>query len=388
MALKILFIVAEYYPATAGGAEHQARLQAEELVARGHDVTVVLPNYARLPSRDINGVHVIRTWLGPRPRRTLHDTRFLLYLLRTVRSYDVVHVHHNRPGQLGLLAGLLMHRRVFYKITSAPGPEGRFATARTGLTSFLPEYWYLFAAARVQALAPFVAAHLLAGGVRKSAIRSIPNGLDSHSFFPAAGPEAKRAARIRADLPPDSFLFLFAGRLVQSKGVEELLAAWRSLAVEPAPGLVLAGAAANSRMGPIETLPGLTIRNWTDNIVDYYQAADVFVLPSFREGMSNAVLEAMACGLPVIVSPAGAADGLVQDGVNGLVVPAGNVPALRQAMLKLIHNPELRQRLGAAAAETAASYSITSVVSQIEEQYIAMIAERRHPPWARILGAP
>jgi glycosyltransferase involved in cell wall biosynthesis len=73
------------------------------------------------------------------------------------------------------------------------------------------------------------------------------------------------------------------------------------------------------------------------------------------------------------------ADGLVTDGANGLVVPAGDVDGLRKAIERICRDSTLRARLSAAAFESVAAYSISSVVSQIEEQYYEMLAER--PRW-------
>jgi glycosyltransferase involved in cell wall biosynthesis len=90
----------------------------------------------------------------------------------------------------------------------------------------------------------------------------------------------------------------------------------------------------------------------------FYQRADVFVLPSQNEGMSIALLEAMACGLPVVVTDTGGTEELVREGVNGHVVPWSDVPALTEALTALMADTELRPRMGAASRKVAEQYTL------------------------------
>jgi glycosyltransferase involved in cell wall biosynthesis len=95
----------------------------------------------------------------------------------------------------------------------------------------------------------------------------------------------------------------------------------------------------------------------------FYHAAGIFVLPSRSEGMPNAVMEAMSCGLPVVVTNAspGPLD-LVKDGETGLVVQAGHPDALARAIELLARNPTLRQRLGDAARKRVSEYELSNVM--------------------------
>ena len=94
------------------------------------------------------------------------------------------------------------------------------------------------------------------------------------------------------------------------------------------------------------------------------------MLPSRKEGLSNALLEAMASGLPSVVSDIPGNVAVVRDGVEGLVVPAGDVAALAEAMVKLYRSPELRDRMGSAARKTIeARFTISAVAEQLEAAY-------------------
>jgi glycosyltransferase involved in cell wall biosynthesis len=97
----------------------------------------------------------------------------------------------------------------------------------------------------------------------------------------------------------------------------------------------------------------------------------VFVLPSRREGLPVALLEAMACGLPCIASRLhGSTDAIIEDQVNGVLVPAGDVPAFASAIAELINDPQRRARLGSAARATiVAEYSSASIADRWLDVY-------------------
>jgi glycosyltransferase involved in cell wall biosynthesis len=377
--LRVLFVTLDYSPGVAGGAEHQAQLQAEDLGRRGLAVTVVCPNFSGSGSGAINGVEVVRLRPGARLRQfaPFSGPRIFLHLMRHMRNFDVVHVHTTGAiGFLALLAGRLQGRRVYYKVTVALAGEKRSLIEKW---LHLPPRRYrgLRMAARVQALTMQMREELIAARVDPATIALIPNCVDADGFRPV-DLETKLAAKRRLGLDEATPLFLYAGRFARSKGIHVLLTAWKSLRHDVEAGLVLVGAVTGGRAAiPIPTEPGLVVRDWTSDIRSYYQASDFFVLPSFQEGMSNAVLEALSCGLAVIVTPAGAATGLVEDGVNGIVVPAGSPERLQEAMRRLTLDRPLAEKLSVAARESAQCYSVESVVTQIESVYGEMLAERQ-----------
>jgi glycosyltransferase involved in cell wall biosynthesis len=159
--------------------------------------------------------------------------------------------------------------------------------------------------------------------------------------------------------------FLFAGRPAREKGLGVLVEAWSMSGLQaPTAALVLVGAGSTPPWVPaggavvgLEPVTPVELRN-------FYAAADVLVLPSiptptFREPWGLVVNEAMNRGLPVIASDAvgAAAGGLVRDGHNGVVVPAGDAPALAAALRALAGDPSLRTRLGEAGREDVSAYT-------------------------------
>ncbi len=164
--------------------------------------------------------------------------------------------------------------------------------------------------------------------------------------------------------------FLFVGRPAPEKGVEVLVSAWREARLEPGgAALVVAGVGSNSVLPggsgdvathPIVCLDALRPRE----LREVYGACDVLVVPSiatrtFREPWGLVVNEAMNQGLAIIATDAvgAAAGGLVRDGQNGVIVPAGDPPALTRAIERLAQSPELRARMGAAGAEDVQAFT-------------------------------
>jgi glycosyltransferase involved in cell wall biosynthesis len=111
----------------------------------------------------------------------------------------------------------------------------------------------------------------------------------------------------------------------------------------------------------------------------WYQACDVFVLPSWAEGLSLAVLEAMACARPVVTTwPDRAGHDAIQDGQNGLLVPYGQEDALAQALISLAEQPEAAAALGRAARETARSrFTWPEIAGRTLEVYREVLDQRR-----------
>ncbi|KKR22162.1 MAG: Glycosyl transferase group 1 [Candidatus Moranbacteria bacterium GW2011_GWA2_39_41] len=106
-----------------------------------------------------------------------------------------------------------------------------------------------------------------------------------------------------------------------------------------------------------------------DETAPYYQEASLFVLPSFNEGMSNAMLEALAAGLPIVATKTGGTDELVTEGQNGLVIEMGNVEDLAEKIEAIISNPELCAKMGQASRKVAETMSWGQVAQQYFELY-------------------
>lgn len=205
----------------------------------------------------------------------------------------------------------------------------------------------------------------------------ILNGIDTSYFRPSE--ERRHEVRTRLGIPEDTIVFLYTGRITELKGVRDLVDAFQGL--DPS----LRAKALLLLVGPIETkdpdsvLP--TRRPGSDRIHhlppvgryeirDYYQAADVFVLPSYWEGISSALVEAMACGLPAVVSNVGGSPEVVVDRRSGLLHDAGDVAGLRARLAETIESPDLRRSMGREARiRIETRFDLRGMVRRYREVY-------------------
>ena len=192
-----------------------------------------------------------------------------------------------------------------------------------------------------------------------------PQAVDVDHFATPVPETDRAAARDRAGGPGTELLVLYAGRLVREKGIETLTAAWRRADLGPGARLALAGSGPLEQAVRRDALDARLLGHvGPGDLPALYAAADVLVLPSihtasFREPWGLVVNEAMLQRTPVIASDAvgAAAGGLVRDGRNGFVVPAGDAVALATRLRALAGDAGLRDRLGAAARDNAAAYT-------------------------------
>lgn len=382
--LRILFCTQGYPPGPGGGAEHQAKIQAEELVRRGHSVTVCCPSAAGLGSTRINGVEVVRLrWLH-RWWFMQHFTylpRLALFLALRVRRYDVVHVHiASLQADVAVLIARLLRRPVYVKV--AGGGRGR-ETARLKPIARLTRYVGLRGASRVQAISEAITADLLAVGVLPDNIVKIPNGLATQRWH-RANAEERADARCALNLPPDCVVVLFAGRFAREKGLRDLLEVWEATSQLHSAKLVLVGTPApDDPLGPINESESVIVHGWTEALEQYYWASDILVLPSYAEGMSNTLLEAMACGLAVLATRVGAAPNMIRNGEDGFLIDPRDRAGLSMIMTQLISDRQVRERVGAmAAANVRERFAIERIVSEIELSYRAITSNMDAEPEA------
>ncbi len=288
-----------------------------------------------------------------------------------------------RPRELFSLAASGRYRAVVCPTGGRLAPLATWAGARRGRVplilwaslwahprsaahalSYLPLARLYRSADAVVTYGPHVSAYVSARGARNVhvAAQSVDNDFwRSAEIEPPDAPGWPADAQVR---------FLFVGRPAAEKGVAVLVAAWRAAGLAPpaagltppAAALVLAGVGAGFAIpdGPIVCLDPLE----PVRLRDVYAACDVLVVPSiptrtFREPWGLVVNEAMNQGLAVIASDAvgAAAGGLVRDGANGLIVPAGDERALAAAVARLTRDPQLRTRMGDAARSDVLAFS-------------------------------
>lgn len=183
---------------------------------------------------------------------------------------------------------------------------------------------------------------------------------------------------------------LYVGWLTREKGVFDLVEACRRLGPELAYEVELVGdGVAAAELRSTVTAAGLDARirfsGWLsgEELERAYARADAFVLPSYAEGLPNAMIEAMAAGLAVIVSAVGAVPGLVTDGDQALLVPPGDVAALAQAIARVAGDPELRSALSRRAADwSRRNFGVEPAADAILAAVARAVADAQRAPAA------
>ena len=205
-----------------------------------------------------------------------------------------------------------------------------------------------------------------------SRVRVLPNGVPRQLLQPSRA-YAAQAARM-----------LFTGQWLRAKGIRYLADAFTRIApLFPSAELTCVGTGASRDVvlrdfrvehhDRVRVLPRVN----QDELAAELARADIFVFPSLSEGFSGALLEAMASGLPVIVTPVGAAPDLLANESSGLIVPCADAPALADAIARLIPDGGMREMLGQAARRTASRYEWDAVNADFAAEIERVAHERR-----------
>jgi glycosyltransferase involved in cell wall biosynthesis len=195
-------------------------------------------------------------------------------------------------------------------------------------------------------------------GIDRARMRVVPYGVDLRTFSCDADAAPRRAGR---------FEVVYAGQLTQRKGLAYTLRGYRRFARADS-GLTLVGAVVGSDLPlrPYADLFTHVPHQTRSALAATFRASDVFVFPTLVEGMPLVVLEAMACGLPVIVTANGPAD-LVRDGVEGYVIPERDDEAVTDRLDRLYRQPELRAEMGRRAALRAREFGWDAYARRVSD---------------------
>jgi glycosyltransferase involved in cell wall biosynthesis len=207
------------------------------------------------------------------------------------------------------------------------------------------------------------------------------NGVNVDRFSPGAS-----AVRRQMGLRRESPVVGFVGRLTRDKGLPELIEAFELvLRAQPDAHLLLVGwfdasedAVSPALQARIERHSRIHCTGYVDDTAPYYRAMDLLVLPTWREGFPNVVLEAAATGLPVVTTECtGSRDSVVPE-VTGLLIPPGYPEAIAEAVILLLHDPARRRRMGIAArAWVAEHYSDARVLALTADFYKKLLTDSR-----------
>lgn len=379
---RVLMVVRLFHP-WIGGTERQAHKLARKLREQGTDVAVVTGWWFRgTPQSElIDGVQVFRNhtmWegFGIRGLRKFGGYLYILslswYLWRHRATYDVLHVHGlSYHTAVVAIAGRLWRRPTLVKLANS-GQASDLERMRSGQQLALSRFLIPTALKidRFVATNERMVAELRAAGVPPGRIVRLPNGVETDEFLPKADHRLHDPATI-----------IYVGRLHPQKGIDVLLEAMAQLRTMEAmvPRLVLVGD------GPVGEELRLLARRLdladrvlfvgaTERVAEHLRQADIFVLPSRSEGLSNALLEAMASGLPVVATSIPGNVDVITNGRDGLLVAVDDPEALASACAGLLADRSRREELGRAARMTVeARYSLDRVARDYRALYRTLV---------------
>lgn len=370
-SLHILMLLdSAYPPPKGGGMQMQVRTLAKAMRARGHKVTVLALVHKGTERRiaRLDGVPVCRL---PHPRLRIVGWLWTMaclcaFLVSRRNRYDVWHAHF--PHSLGAVAALLGYwlkkPKVVVKVASAKELEiGTLSPRASPLGRVI--YLCLKRADAWQAISQRIASGLVARGIPHGHIASIPNAVDVQRF--------RARPRTEADHPR----FLFIGRLVPPKNLFMLLEAFAELLKShPHARLRLVGggpleAALKQHAKALAITSSVEFTGHREDIEALLAEADIGVLPSSVEGLSNVLLESMASGLPMIASRVSGSEDLVRTGINGWLFEPDDCAALTACLADAAAlSPQRRNELGAEARAAIERYaSLDSVLERMMALY-------------------
>lgn len=212
------------------------------------------------------------------------------------------------------------------------------------------------------------------------------NGVDSTRRFNPSRfrPEEVIAKRAELGVAIDETVIGFVGRMVSEKGVGELAGAWRLLREQyPLTRLVLVGAVeiedpvSPESLQILEDDERVILTGRLANIEEIYPIFDILVLPTYREGFPNVILEAAAMELPVVATHIPGCVDAVQDGVTGMLVPPRNIEVLASAIRKYLDDPDLRRRHGLAGRERVLrDFRQEAIWEAMYQEYCRLLKEK------------
>ena len=292
------------------------------------------------------------------------------------RRFDIVHSLLFRAHLLGRLAARRIGARAVVNSYRSGAEAGSGWLLRA-------DRWTLPRVTRFHLQSAGLASDLcrrLGVDLKRSVV--IPNGIDL-AEADAALAIGRAEARRRLGLFPTDLAVVYLGRLHEEKGVEHLVTAFHGLLqAHPAARLLLAGDGPSRRFLElaVDTLRLKPFVRFLGTVADAWPllaGADIFALPSLREGMPNALLEAMAASLPSVATAVGAVPEMVTDGRESFVVPPGDAGALALALAELAARPALRQVMGTLAhRKVEDAYRIETTVAGIERLYEELLGRQ------------
>ena len=345
------------------------------MAACGHRVTLIAPLQSNIYRAALE--RGIETCALPIGRKNLRALWALRAWVKT-NNPDVINTHSSTDSWLAALACITLGRNapplVRTRHISAPVPDN--ASSR-----WLYRKATRFIVTTGEALRQQLIAEV---GVAAARVRSVPTGIDLKRYHPAdfSQPETRAALRAQLQLATDAPIIGIVATLRSWKGHRYLIEAVAGLHDVQ---LVIAGdgpqrSALEAQVAALQLHERVRFTGNLKDVAPWLQAFDIFTLPSYaNEGVPQAIMQAMACGLPVVSTPVGSIGEIVSHEETGLLVAPHDAASLRAALQRLLGDAALRARFGAAGrARALARFSDTLMVQRMEQIFFDVVGGLHH----------
>ncbi|MBN1493547.1 MAG: glycosyltransferase family 4 protein [Candidatus Omnitrophica bacterium] len=365
MRKNVVWLIMDFAPFYTGHGIYIEKLAAY-MSKSGYNFTIVTPNHSNKEldkEKRSDYLEVIRI-----PQRWNKNLKFLEYCVHVVfylftknKYYSIVHAH-GFFDKYGIIAFVckMMHKPCIMQMVLMDADDPiyfmrtyKFANLRLKLFNLFDSF--------ITISSPLTQ-RCLDAGFSKNVVIQIPQGVDTNKFCPVVNTDKKMKLKKQYGIHPDVKVILFVGAIIERKGIGDLINVWRDIQDKDHKICLLL-------VGPydfkdnqdfIETIKKkiekqrLNVRliGRVENVEEYMKLSDIFVFPSRLEGFGNVIIEAMACGLPSVVSEMnGVAYDTIDDKNNGYIVK--NRTDMKRRILELLRLEETREAFGTSAREKA-----------------------------------
>ena len=390
--MRVCFISRRFWPAVSGMSVYASNL-LRELARGGHDVTMISQYrddaagkgvYGGGPPPEVHGVRVI----GLESIGEQRGGDFELDIQRMVETveaehetepFDIIHAQYGYPtGLAALEAG---RRLGVPNVVSIQGGDGHWVGKCCGTHKRAMRAVLDHAGAVLIGSQSFAAEVVENHGVSTERFTIIPGAADTKRFYPADGTNGTL---------PEVPTLLYHGRVDARKGALDLLDAVAELLEHRPLRLIVSGIGPDSnsaaeRAGDLGISEHVEFSGYADyeKAPEVYRRGDVFLSPTYAEGFSNTILEAMATGLPIVSTRAVGVVDCLADGENGLLVEPGDIPGLVAATARLLDDAELRRKLSSQAlSDVRRLYAWPVVAEEITAVYTSLLGTRPDKNWS------
>lgn len=358
---------------------NKEKYQTDLISGRTQDISGEIQNTLEKKNIQVKFINELRREIHP-----WFDIAALLKLYSWIRkgNYDSVHTHSSKAGILGRWAAKLAGVRIIIHTPHGHVFHGYSGPVLTRVFIFLEKMTAQITDKIITLTDRGKDDHVQFKIAPRAKFCTIHSGIDFSQFHCSSD-----LNKVRNDyqISTETFLFGSVTRLDPIKGTDILISAMERICQQfPQTKLMIVGEGIDEtklkeQCQSLEISDKVIFVGYQKNVSELMHMMDVFVLPSLNEGMGRVIIEAMACGKPVIASRTGGIPALIEDGKNGVLVPPGDVQALVEAMSHLISLADRGSVLGQKARskifdDRHENYSIESMLSKIEKLYSELMS--------------